>query len=193
MNARTFARRAGRTWRREGASGAVRSAAQVVSARWQLRGVSSLGAVRLRGKATVLNRGTLVIGDGVRLDGATVRLEFACYDGARLSIGEGTYVNYGSSISAARSVEIGANCMIGQYAIIMDSDYHDALDHIAPGQAQPVVIEDNVWLGARVTVLRGSRIGQGAVVGAHSVVTSEIPARCLALGVPARVVRRLDQ
>jgi maltose O-acetyltransferase len=184
--------RSARVLRRDGPGGVVRAAAQVVRARWYLRDATSLGAVRLQGRAHVINRGRLIVGDRVRLDGSAVRLDLACFEGARLVIGEGTYINYGSNIAAVSCVEIGANCMIGQYAIIMDSDHHDAIDHSARGKTAPVIIGDNVWLGARVTVLRGAHIGAGAVVGAHSVVTGDIPPRTLAVGVPARVIRSLD-
>ena len=74
----------------------------------------------------------------------------------------------------------------------MDSNQHSLEDHQARAGAEPVVIEDDVWLGARVTVLPGARIGRGSVVGAHAVVRGVIPLAALAVGVPARVVRRLS-
>ncbi|HEX6032571.1 MAG TPA: acyltransferase [Tepidiformaceae bacterium] len=184
--------RSATTWRRDGARGLLRVGSQVLRARWQLRRATRLGAARVWGRVHVRNHGTMVIEERVRLEGTTVRIDLVCAEGATLRIGEGTYINYGSSIGAARSVDIGANCMIGQYAIIMDSDQHDPANHTAPGKAAPVVIEDDVWLGARVTVLRGAHIGRGAVVGAHAVVTGSIPPRTLAAGVPARVIRSLD-
>ncbi len=184
--------RSGRVLRRDGPVGVLRATAQVLRARWYLRNATSLGAVRLQGTAHVINHGKMIVGDRVRLDGTTVRLDLACFDGAALTIGDRTYINYGSSIAAVTRVEIGAECMIGQYAIIMDSDHHDALDRSARGKTAPVIIEDKVWLGARVTVLRGAHIGTGAVIGAHSVVTGDIPAFTLAVGVPARVVRSLE-
>jgi acetyltransferase-like isoleucine patch superfamily enzyme len=181
-----------RVLRRDGVWGVARAAMQVLRARWYFRSATKLGSARLRGRANVTNRGELVIADRVRLDGTTVRLDIACFDGATLSIGEGTYINYGSNIAAVSRVEIGANCLIGQYAIIMDSDHHDPRDHTSAGKSAPVLIEDNVWLGARVTVLRGAHIGEGAVIGAHSVVTGTIPPHTLAAGAPARVIRSLE-
>ncbi|OAI40210.1 hypothetical protein AYO38_06225 [bacterium SCGC AG-212-C10] len=193
MNATTFAHHARVTWRRDGLSGVVHSAVEVLQARWQLRSAAAAGSVRLRGRARIFNRGSIRFGERVRLDGTTVPLEFGCFNDGQLEIGEGTYINYGSNISAQVRVVIGKDCMIGQYAIIMDSDYHDVFDHNAPGKMAPIVIEDNVWLGARVTVLRGSRIGRGAVIGAHSVVTGDVPPYSFAAGVPARVVRSLRE
>jgi maltose O-acetyltransferase len=55
----------------------------------------------------------------------------------------------------------------------------------------PVILEENVWLGARVIVLPGVTIGAGSVIGASSVVIDDVPPRCLAVGLPARVIRQL--
>jgi maltose O-acetyltransferase len=132
------------------------------------------------------------IGDRVFLEGTVVPIELVCWDG-ELTIGDGTYINYGTSISATERVAIGANCAIGQYSIIMDNDYHAAGDHRAPGRAASIVIENDAWLGARVIVLPGAHIGRGAVIGANSVVKGHIPARTMAVGSPARVVRQLGE
>jgi len=148
--------------------------------------------VRLRGRARLVNDGSTIFGDRVRLDGTIVPLDLYCGPGAVLSVGDGTFVNYGSSIGALRSVSIGRDCDIGQYAIIMDSNQHLTEAHRLPAPAEPVVIEDGVWIGARVTVLPGAHIGRGAVIGAHAVVRGFVPPRTLAVGVPARVVRNLE-
>ncbi len=164
---------------------------QVMRAKWQLRQATSVGTVRLTGRARVINFGTITFADRVLLDGGTVRLEFAAFDGGTLSIGEGTYINYGTNISATRSVTIGRRCSIGQYCIIMDNDYHGLVARNDRPPGRPVVIEDNVWLAARVIVLPGSRIGQGSVIAANSVVRGEIPPLSLAAGSPAKVMRTL--
>jgi maltose O-acetyltransferase len=139
----------------------------------------------------VENYGRIEIGEKVRIEARTVPVEMVAWKGATLRIGTRSFVNYGASISAHEEVNIGANCLIGNYVVIMDSDYHDLHDRTKPGQAAPVIIEDDVWLGLRVTVLKGVRIGRGSVVGAGSVVTQDIPPRSLAFGVPARVIREL--
>ena len=79
-----------RVLRRDGVWGVARAAMQVLRARWYFRSATKLGSARLRGRANVTNRGELVIADRVRLDGTTVRLDIACFDGATLSIGEGS-------------------------------------------------------------------------------------------------------
>lgn len=173
--------------------GLLLSARAYLNARWALRGAEQRGSARLVGRAYVRNHGAMSFGDRVRLDGTTVRLEFVCAEGATLSVGDGTYFNYGTNVSAIKSVVIGDNCAIGQYCIIMDSDYHAPENLRSPGVAKPIVIEDDVWLGARVIVLRGSYIGRGAVIGANSLVNGNIPPYTLAAGSPARVIRRLRE
>jgi len=114
-----------------------------------------------------------------------VRLEVG--HGARLTIGKGTYLNRDTVVVCHESVEIGANCKISYQVVIMDTD-----EHLVPGtdrMTAPVRIEDAVWLGARVIVLKGVTIGKGAIVGAGSIVTRDIPPGAIAVGQPARVSR----
>ena len=167
---------------------------QMLNAQWRLRRAARVPlSVRLHGRAVVEGSGETIFGERVRLNGTTTRSEFVAWSGGRLEIGEGTFINYGVSISAHESVTIGRDCAIGQYTIINDNDYHDVEDKRRLPPSQPVVIEDRVWLGARVIVLKGVRIGHDAVVGAGSVVTHDIPPRSVAVGMPARVVRRIPE
>ena len=179
--------------RRMGAGRALRSFISYMRARWYLRGATFNGVVRLSGRASLKNEGEVILGHRLRLDGSSMRIDLTSFPGGRLEIGEDTFINYGSNISAVQSVRIGSGCDIGQFAIIMDSDFHSLDDHRRPDTPEPVVIEDNVWLGARVTVLKGSHIGAGAVVGVNSVVKGFIPPHTLAVGSPARVVRSIDR
>lgn len=173
---------------------AARNVRAVLNAKWRLRAATELGPkVRLAGKPFVTNEGTLRIADRARLVSTVVPLELAVGRGAELSIGAQTFINYGTSIGAQERIVIGARCSIGTYVIIMDNDFHriepERRDEKPP--SAPIVLEDNVWLGARVTVLRGVTIGAGSAVGAGSVVTKDIPPRSVAIGSPARVVRQL--
>lgn len=178
--------------RRDGFGASVRKLSEYLAAKWYLRRATSCGAVLLVGKALVRNDGVLTFGDHVRLDGTTVRLEFVAYRGGRVAVGDGTFINYGTNISAMRAVTIGRNCSIGQYSIIMDCDHHDISDRADHGPVEPITIEDDVWLGARTIVLRGSHVGRGSVIGANSVVKGYIPPFSLAAGSPARVIRKID-
>jgi maltose O-acetyltransferase len=173
-------------------AGSLRKLLQALHAQWQLRACDAVPlTVTLDGRVVVKNLGRIEIGDRVRFDAQIVPTQLSTEVGGKLSIGARTYLNYGVSIGVQQEVAIGAGCLIGQYAIIMDSDYHDLVTRAAPGPVAPVVLEDNVWLGARVVVLKGVRIGQGSAIGAGSVVTRDIPPGCLAAGAPARVVRKL--
>ena len=100
-------------------------------------------------------------------------------------------INFGAAISAHEHVKIGDRVRMGPYAIVMDSDYHAARDR-GERPTAPIIIEEDVWLAGRVSVLRGSRIGRGSVITAGSVVSGEIPAGVIAGGVPARVIRRIE-
>jgi maltose O-acetyltransferase len=165
----------------------------VLRAHWYLRGADVGTRVRLWGRPSVKNSGSLVVGDRARLDSTVATLELATGPTGRLEIGESAFINYGCSIAANQLVRIGARCNIGTYVIIMDNDFHrlEPERRNEPPESAPIVLEENVWLGARVIVTRGVTIGAGSVVGAGAIVTRDVPARSLAVGVPARVVRRL--
>jgi acetyltransferase-like isoleucine patch superfamily enzyme len=171
----------------------VRKASEVFLARWHFRGARVCGKrTRVMGRLLVQNAGTLDVGDRVRLDGRHVPIHLATGPKGRLTIGDNVFINGGSSIGATSEVCIGNGCAIGNYTLIMDSDFHRVDDHSKPAVPEPVVLEDDVWLGVRVTVLKGVRIGKGAVVAAGAVVTKDVPARALVGGVPAKLIRMLD-
>lgn len=166
----------------------------VLRAKLYLRHATSVGSrVRVWGRPIVRNDGTLIVGDRVRLVSTVATLELAVGKDATLEIGERTFINYGCSFGATKLIRIGKNCSIGTHVIVMDNDFHrlepERRNEYPP--SAPIVIEDNVWLGVRVTVLRGVVIGEGSVVGAGSVVVHDVPPRSLAAGVPARVLRKL--
>jgi len=167
----------------------------LLRARWYLRQANSIGPkVRVWGRPVVRNWGIMHFGERIRLVSTIATLELVASPGGRLEIGSNTFINYGCSIAANQSVSIGADCSIGTYAIIMDNNFHrlEPDRRFETPASQPVILEDNVWLGARVIVLPGVRIGTGSVVAAGSVVTRDIPPFTLAAGTPARVIRELS-
>lgn len=129
--------------------------------------------------------------------------------GGRIDIGEYCYVGEQTRIWSAESVTIGNRVLISHLCTIMDNQTHplDAgMRHeqfktiISAGHPQkidlgekPVVIEDDVLIGCHTVVLRGVRIGRGAVIGAGSVVTDDVPPFVVAAGNPARVMRALTK
>ena len=96
----------------------------------------------------------------------------------------------GTVIGASVMITIGNNVNCGANTLIIDSDWHP--DDPRSGEPQPVYIEDNVWLGANVVVLKGVSIGKGTVIGANSIVTKNIPAGVMAAGNPCKVIRLLS-
>ena len=75
---------------------------------------------------------------------------------------------------------------------ILDNNEHDLKQHNVLPPSAPVTIGDHVWICSRVLILPGISIGDHSVIGAGSVVTKNIPPRCVAMGNPARVVREVD-
>ena len=114
-----------------------------------------------------------------------------------ISIGAGTALHPNAHVAAARRVRIGRDVLIASNCFITDHD-HDWLDPSDPPRTNariivtPTTIEDRVWIGERVSILRGVTVGASSVVGAGSVVTSDIPPYSVAVGAPARVIRRWD-
>lgn len=160
--------------------------------RWKIRNCTSAGTwVRVYGRLIVDNQGSIHLGDRVRIRATHVPVELASQAGGRLEIGNRTYINSGTSICAKQLVRIGENCAIGNYSLIMDTDFHAVEDHLQPGISRPVMIHDHVWIGARVTVLKGVTIGCGAVVAAGAVVTKDVPPYTVVGGVPAHLIREL--
>ena len=166
------------------------SAWHVLLGRWHLRRCTQVGVLpRVYGRPRITNLGDIVDGDKFRFISTTVTSEMVAHPGGRLEIGSGVFINYGASLSAHRLVRIGDGCQLGSYACLMDNDYHSVEDREKPGDSRPIILGKNVWLGVRVIVLKGVTIGDNAVIGAGSVVTKDIPANCLAAGVPAKVIR----
>ena len=147
-------------------------------------------SVRLYGRIYFRAGGDVEFGDGVSLVGTVVPIEIVSHEGSHISIGEHTFINYGASITAYREVRIGRHCLLGHHLRIIDrNEYGLEQREIAP-PAAPVLIEDHVWIGAHVIILPGVRIGHNSAIGAGSVVTKDVPANCLAVGNPARVLRQ---
>lgn len=111
---------------------------------------------------------------------------------AAIEIGDGVQINNNAFIkSEGPGIRIGSGALIGSEVTIYDSDFHDLrARHRRGGQPRmaAVTIEENVFIGDRVLVLKGARIGADSVIGAGSVVVGAIPAGVIAAGNPARVI-----
>jgi acetyltransferase-like isoleucine patch superfamily enzyme len=118
------------------------------------------------------------------------------YDG-EIHIGEGTIIEPRVHIAAATRLTIGRHVLFASNVFVTDHD-HGFLNPHLPVSQQPLIvaptrIEDWSWLGENVVVLKSVTIGRGAVIGANSVVTRDIPPFAIAAGAPARVIKMRPQ
>lgn len=117
---------------------------------------------------------------------------------ARISIGSNTRIK-GVLIHAYKKVQIGKNCLIAANTQIMDGGGHDlSMDqperrYQTLGDAKPIIIEDNVWIGINCIILPGTIIREGTVVGAGSVVRGELQAHSIYAGNPAKLIKSYER
>jgi maltose O-acetyltransferase len=127
-------------------------------------------------------------------DGAFVETPFRCAYGVNTHLGADVFVNTSCVILDCARVEIGAKTLLGPavqiYTAIHPLDPVERATFLET--AKPVTLGRNVWIGGGAILLPGVSIGENAVVGAGSVVTKDVPADCVAVGNPAKVIRRLD-
>lgn len=148
--------------------------------------------------------GYIHIGNYVDLDKDCTLNAFTNYNGyvyiykkPLIKIEDHVGISQGTFISAVRHIHIKKNVMIGPYCFIGDYN-HEYKDISKPIASQPltdilpIVIEEGAWIGAHVTICPGVTIGRNSIVGANSVVTHSIPDYSLAVGVPAKVIKRYD-
>lgn len=110
-----------------------------------------------------------------------------------ITIGDHVLISPGVRISAADSVRIGDSCMLASHVYITDSDWHGIYDRsMTPKASYEVILEENVWIGDSAIVCKGVTIGENSVIGAGSVVVSDIPSNVIAAGNPAKVIKTLD-
>jgi acetyltransferase-like isoleucine patch superfamily enzyme len=137
--------------------------------------------------------GRLVLGRWVHIgQGNAIR----CHEGT-LRIGDKCVFGKDNTVNCYLDIEFGAAAIVADWVYVCDFD-HVFSDVTVPIKDQgivktPVRIGPDVWVGAKVTVLRGVNVGRGCVLAAHTVVNKDLPAYSVAVGVPARVVRnRVD-
>jgi maltose O-acetyltransferase len=171
----------------------VRFAREVATAPLYLHGVTTRGVgVRTLGRPRVENLGEMHIGEGTLLRSVNVPVELATGPLGKLEIGRAVRLNYGVSVAAMGRVRIGDRVRVGPYVLIMDTEFHGAYDRNQMPEPKPILIEDDVWIGAKATILPGVTLGRGCIVGVSSVVSSDVPPFTVVLGIPARPVRKLD-
>ncbi|MDN3655873.1 acyltransferase [Ferruginibacter paludis] len=148
--------------------------------------------------------GKIVIGKGTNVAGLLLIFKY----GGKILIGDNCYIGDHSRIWSGENVIIGNDVLISHNVNIIDTSAHEFdsgerayryKDLLKNGPwsekgsviTAPVIIEDNSWISFNVTILKGVKIGKGAIIGANSVVTREVPPYSLVVGNPGRVVRYL--
>ncbi len=139
----------------------------------------------------------VILGTGCQVQFGTVLhgggMEW-CGGRGQIWLGDRVFIGPNCTLFGAGRIEIGDDVLISP-GVVITSHQHSFECIERPRRDQPirfdpVVIENDVWIGAGAIVLPGVRIGQGAVIGAGAVVTRDVPPRAVALGVPAEVMRQ---
>ena len=111
-----------------------------------------------------------------------------------ISIGDHVLISPGVRISAANHISIADSCMLANQVYITDSDWHGIYNRaLTPKKKSRVILAENVWVGDSAIICKGVNIGRNSIIGAGSVVTSDIPDNVIAAGNPARIIKDLDQ
>ena len=111
--------------------------------------------------------------------------------GRNIKLGRNVFINSGCCFQDQGGIELGDGCMIGHQVVIATLNHDLMPERRASMIPAKVTLGRNVWVGAHATILPGVTIGDNSVVAAGAVVTKDVPANCVAAGVPARVVKRL--
>ncbi len=164
-----------------------------LSARWVLRDSEELGRlVFAKGSLKTTIKGRLTIGERVRFWSTIHPSHIQISQNATLTIGSDCFIN-GALIAAYKNIQIGNGVYIAPMAQISDSYAFGLPSASKTEQVATIIIEDDAWIATRAIILPGVRIGKGAVVGVGAVVSKDVPAFAVVGGVPAKVIRFLNQ
>ncbi len=142
-----------------------------------------------------LGKGKLQIGNGVAIGAYSQVIISTSFNhiGEHITIGNNVGIGQYAYLGGAGGLEIKDDCIIGQYFSCHPENHNfdrdDLLIRLQGTTRKPIVVEENCWIGAKVTLLAGVTIGADSVIAAGSVVTKDIPANSIVAGVPAKVIR----
>ena len=166
---------------------------RVVLGKWFLRNCKTGRLCTTRGIPRIDANGEIILGNRVKIWSHIHRTQLSAGGRGKLIIGDNTFINVGSIISAHFQITIGKNVQIAPGVILMDNDFHGVEDRNAEVIPTPITIGDNVWLATRVVVLKGVTIGEGSTIATGAVVTKDVPPHSLAAGIPAKVIKSLKE
>lgn len=130
-----------------------------------------------------------------RSDNAFINPPFYCDYGSHIKVGKNFFANYNCTIIDVADVIIGDNCQMAPNVAIYTAGHpvYPSTRNTAYEYGKEIVIGDNVWIGGNTVILPGVHIGDDVVIGAGSVVTKDIPDRCIAAGNPCKVIRKITE
>ena len=174
--------------------------------RWLFRkkGIAFGNNMSILGRISVVGPGKIIIGDnfcmasGEHINPISANMQASFFtDSPDAQIRIGNNVGMSSTrIWVHKGLTIGDNVKIGGGGLFIDTDCHP-IDYVVRRNSNdvtcsvPIVVEDDVWIGAQCIVLKGVTIGARSIIGAGSVVTKSIPSDCIAAGNPCKVLKRL--
>ncbi len=112
--------------------------------------------------------------------------------GRNIRVGKNVFINSGCCFQDQGGIEIGDNALIGQQVVIATLNHDLQPDKRGNMFPVPVKIGNNVWIGAKATILPGVTIGNGAVIAAGAVVTKDVPENTVVAGIPARIIKNIQ-
>lgn len=112
--------------------------------------------------------------------------------GRNLTTGKNVFINSGCCFQDQGGVTIGDGCLIGHQVVFATLDHMLDPSDRASMVAHPITVGRNVWIGSHATILSGVTIGDNSVIAAGAVVTTSVPANCVAAGVPARIIKSIE-
>lgn len=161
----------------------------------------------IRGTLKVYNRGTIILGDNITINSglwanpisAAAKTCIQVSEGGILNIGDETGIS-NTAITCWKKITIGKHVLIGANCQIFDTDFHPCESYYRFGckksdefvKQEAVVIEDGVFIGSSVIILKGAHIGKESIIGAGSVVCGNIPPHELWAGAPAKFIKRVE-
>jgi acetyltransferase-like isoleucine patch superfamily enzyme len=178
---------------------------KILRIRYYMTGLNSLIAYPNKIMNPSKNKSKITIGENCIL-----RCEIQILGhGGQVNVGDYCFIGENTYIWSGKRIEIGHRVLIGHNCNIFDNDIHpfdkderheQFKDILLDGHPKniklndaEVIIEDDVWIGANVTIMKGVRVGAGAIIGAGSVVTKDIEPFTVNVGNPSKIIRRINE
>jgi len=154
--------------------------------------------IKIIGKPIIINKGLIKIGEKTQLissskfygEGISPVSLYTINRNAKIEIGKNCVLQ-GTSIRCCNNVKIGNNVVFAANTKIIDHDHNTDPEKRRLYISKPIEIKDNVWIGYNVLILKGVTIGKNSIIGAGSVVTNNIPDNSIAVGMPAKVIKKV--